>query len=166
MRLFADQAELRFWVPGEPIPQPRPRARAVKRWSDKHRRMVWTAVLYEAERGHPIFGWKDQVARVAKRHRPPEPITGPVELVVDVYLPRPLKHYIGGKPQRGVKPTAPDFAAERGVGDGDNFQKAIQDVLEWEDVGILANDCQVVSWGGVKRYRSRPGAMVTLRRIG
>jgi Holliday junction resolvase RusA-like endonuclease len=139
-----------FHVEGEPVPQPRPKARAM-RIDGK-----WTARVYNPS---DADSWKITVNDAARRHLPREPITDPVAVVVIAWLPRPLAHYGTGRNASLLKPSAPTYCGTKP--DGDNLIKAILDALTtlqvWKDDSLVA-DMRII-----KRYANgRPGADITI----
>ncbi len=143
---------IQFWVSGEPKGQPRPRA-----FFNKHtgRASVFDAGTAES--------WKGAVAIEASKHRPAEPIAGPVRLRINFAMPRPKSHYTAGKPERGLKTGAP----YRHVGkpDADNLAKAVMDALTqcgwfWRD------DCQVAVLTVVKGFgENSTGAHIEIAEV-
>ncbi len=144
-----------FEVRGEPKPQPRPRAFARKT------QFGTIARVYDAGTAE---GWKSQIAEAARPFLPAEPLSGPVSVELDLWLRRPLGHFVAGARERGFKKTAPTFHSS--AGDPDNFAKAILDALTtlrfWHDDGQVAR--LVVT----KRYEDAetgPGALVKVAQL-
>ena len=122
-----------FRVPGDPIGQPR------------HRVGRGRAYLRDDE---PIHAWKQVVRFLGRRHCP-EPIEGPVALLLAFAMPRPLGHYRtkGKKRTSEIKSSAPLFCDQKP--DFDNLEKAIADGLS----GIaFKDDRQVVFSQTMKLY--------------
>jgi len=143
-----------FEVRGEPKPQPRPRA-FVRKTSFGPIARVYDAGTAE--------NWKSLVAEAARPFIPVEPLTGPLSLSVEFWLPRPATHFIASKRERGLKQNAPTFHTSRG--DVDNFSKAVMDALTvlrlWHD------DEQVAELVASKRYEdpvTGPGALIRIER--
>ena len=141
-------------VHGLPKGQPRPRAFARQMGS----RVV--ARVYDAGTAE---AWKSQIADAARSLVPLEPIAGPLVLDVELWMPRPLGHFVASKRERGLKPGAPRFHESKP--DCDNALKPIADALTvirfWHD------DAQVVSMRLVKLYEdpaTGPGALIRIER--
>jgi Holliday junction resolvase RusA-like endonuclease len=111
---------IQFFVAGTPKPQPRPRAFAF----NGHAR------VYDAGTAE---GWKSLIAVAAKECLPAEPITGPVELTVEFYMPRPKSHHTG----KGKIKHAHEDIRHTQKPDTDNLVKAVKDCLStlrmWKD---------------------------------
>ena len=137
-----------FTVEGEPKAQPRPRAFA-RKMGGKFVARVFDAGTAE--------NWKSLIAYAAKPHRPPSPLSGPVRLDATFVFARPKSHYIGNKPERGLRADAPRWHTQKP--DRDNLDKALLDALTqlgcfWHD------DSQVCAGEIVKEYGPTPGARV------
>lgn len=141
---------IEFTVRGTPKPQPRPKARLVKPRRGKPFIQIYT----------PTTGcedWRRAVARAGKLAIP-SPLTGPLEVTITVYLPRPQR-----LDTKRADPGA--VRCDKAVGDSDNFAKAILDALH--DVAFL-NDAQVTDLIVRKRYAAAgcsPGARIWVRPI-
>ena len=135
-----------FFVAGEPKGQPRPRAFARKMGNGKFVARVFDSGTAEA--------WKSQIAAEGSKHRPQTPLGGPVSLRIRFYMPRPKGHFVAGKPERGLRPSAP--VRHIGKPDADNLAKAVMDALKqcgwyWLD------DAQVVILTVAKNYSRNCG---------
>lgn len=140
---------IRFFVAGEPKPQPRPRAFA-RKFGDK-----WQARVYDASTAE---GWKSLIANAAREHVPFPPLQGPVRCQIEFRMPRPKAHFrSGGR----LKPTAPDWHINRG--DRDNLEKAVLDALT--QLGMWDDDSQVCCGEVVKKYDIAPGALITIEAL-
>lgn len=143
-----------FWVSGEPKGQPRPRAFA-RRMGNKFVARVFDAGTAEA--------WKSCIAAEGAKHRPQTPLGGPVSLRIRFFLPRPKGHFIAGKPERGLRPSAP--VRHIGKPDADNLAKAVMDALTqcgwyWLD------DAQVAILAVAKNYAdSGTGAWIEIGEV-
>ena len=86
-----------------------------------------------------------------------EPLTGPLELAVTFYFPRPKSHYGTGKNADRLKPTAPTWCATKP--DTDKLIRAIGDAI----TGIVCrDDSQIVRVTAWKLYGT-PAAEITVR---
>ncbi|HRQ74090.1 MAG TPA: RusA family crossover junction endodeoxyribonuclease [Phycisphaerales bacterium] len=123
-----------FRVRGEPVPEPRPRARVVHTRGGRAIASIYVPATSAA--------WKRAVAAHASlgmSGRDPE--TGPVEVALEFWMPRT-------KPQlRDTAPSGPIPAPERGLGDADNLAKGVLDAMEGV---VFVNDSQVVVMKVVK----------------
>lgn len=105
-----------FSVPGEPVPQPRPR---VTTRGGFGRAYVPTK--------HPVHAYRASLADAA-RDAGAEPHAEPVSVVIDLVFERPKSHYR----KSGVRPDAPALPRS----DLDNCGKAVLDSLNgvaWVD---------------------------------
>jgi Holliday junction resolvase RusA-like endonuclease len=98
--------------------------------------------------------WKTNVAQHAIAvMRTTEPLTGPLHLHIDFYMPRPQYHY--GK--HGVKPTAPCQPTSRP--DLTKLIRGTEDALTgicWHD------DAQIVEQTATKTYGDAAGCEITI----
>jgi len=99
-----------FSVPGDPVPQPRPRVSTAGGFARAY-----------VPKGHPIHAYRQAVA-VAARAAGVRQATGPVSIIIDAVFARPKSHINKG----GVKPTAPALPRP----DVDNLGKAVLDALQ------------------------------------
>ena len=129
---------VRFRVDGVPAPQPRPRIGSIPigRKCPSCGVAPTRPQMREADHGHRIFRWKDNV-RVAWRTVQPEPgwrFGGPVSVAILCVIERPV-----GKPKKGHQRPPGRFIPTVGSvinGDLDNYAKAILDALNghaWQD---------------------------------
>jgi Holliday junction resolvase RusA-like endonuclease len=122
-----------FFVAGTPKPQPRPRAFAF----NGHAR------VYDAGTAE---GWKSLIAVAAKECLPAEPITGPVELSVNFYLPRPKSHYNS----KGILKHQHEDVRHAQKPDADNLVKAVKDCLStlrmWKDDALVWREDVSKTW--------------------
>ncbi len=110
-------------VPGDPVPQPRPRARQTG----------WGTRVYK-DANHPVHAYKDSIALLASQ-KVRELITGPLDIRLTFIMSRPnSKRWVR-------KPMVREWDA-RHNGDWDNLSKAVCDALE----GVAyKNDQQIVA---------------------
>src|SRR5215472_1636773 len=120
---------MKFFAPGIPKGQPRPRAFA-------RGKMVRVDDPGTAE------AWKAMVAMAAKDHIPDTPLRGPVCVNLTFYFPRPKSHY---SKKGGLKENAPGWHTSRP--DKDNCEKAVLDALTtvrfWEDDSQICDGCTI-----------------------
>ena len=142
---------LRFRVLGLPKGQPRPRAFVRKSKDGSAVARVYDAGSAES--------WKTQIAVAARNKIPATPISGPVALEVEFFMPRPKGHFRTGKHAGQLKPAAP--VHHTGKPDIDNAVKAVLDAMTllgfWDDAKLVY---RVVA---SKRYAGpgeRPGAQI------
>lgn len=135
--------EIVLEVPGQPVPQPRPR---VSTFGGRGR--AYTPAK------HPIHVYRQAIELVAKAAG--KKITGPTFLAVDAVFERPPSHWR----KHDLRPDAPQWPRA----DGDNVLKAVADALT--DAGVWPDDDQVVDWSIRKRYASRNEKARTTIHIG
>ena len=119
-------------VPGQPVPQPRPRVSTRGGFG-----RAYTPTK------HPIHVYRQAIKLVAMSSG--KKITGPTALVVDAVFQRPPSHWR----KNDLKPDAPPWPNA----DGDNVLKGVADALT--DAGVWGDDDQVVYWSIRKRYAAR-----------
>jgi Holliday junction resolvase RusA-like endonuclease len=119
-------------VPGQPVPQPRPRVSTRGGFG-----RAYTPTK------HPIHVYRQAIKLVAMASG--KKITGPTALVVDAVFQRPPSHWR----KHDLKPDAPPWPNA----DGDNVLKGVADALT--DAGVWGDDDQVVFWSIRKRYAAR-----------
>lgn len=128
-----------FSVPGDPVPQPRPRV--TTRGGHGH---AYTP------KSHPVHAYRQAVAAAARAAG--AGIHGDaVELVLDFVFARPKSHLR----KNGLAPDAPRWPRK----DIDNLQKAVMDSLNgvaWED------DSQVIRVVASKSYGTEPRTTVRI----
>jgi len=118
-----------FSVPGDPVPQPRPRVSTAGGFARAY-----------VPKDHPIHAYRQAVA-VAASAAGVLQATGPVSIIIDAVFARPKSHMNKG----GVKPNAPALPRP----DVDNLGKAVLDALQ----DVMGDDTNVSrllvekSWG-------------------
>lgn len=145
---------IEFFVEGTPKPQPRVRAYT----RGKH------ASVYNPGTAKP---WQALIAIAATRHKPAEPLTGPVSVPIDFFMPRPRSHYRTGRYAHLLKPNAPvRHTAGRGRygGDRDNLEKVVTDCLT--RLGFWKDDGQVCA-GEVRKFwaDAKPGMRIIIEEL-
>lgn len=108
-----------FTVPGEPVPQPRPRVST---------RGGFARAYVPAK--HPVHAYRAAIAEEAGKAGL-EPTDEPFEVIVDAVFARPKSHMT----KRGVKATAPALPRP----DVDNVAKAVLDALQ----DVMGDDTHV-----------------------
>ena len=128
-----------FSVPGEPVPQPRPRVST---------RGGFARAYVPAK--HPVHAYRAAIANAARAAG--AGVHGePVGVLIDLVWERPKSHLR----KSGVKPDAPQYPRC----DVDNAAKAVLDALNgvaWED------DSQVCSLTVAKRYGTEARTVVQI----
>jgi len=162
---MSERLAIAFFVPGTPVAQPRPRARAylVKDENgaymrDRFGRPVPRAQIYDPGTADC---WQGAVRGAARPYGPPAPFEGPMHVRLEVRLPRPKCHYREGRFFDRLREDAPQWPVQRP--DIDNLVKAILDGLTgimWQDDG------QVCQLEVVKFFSSSPGVVVELEPLG
>ena len=126
-----------FTVPGNPVPQPRPRITTRGKF----------AHAYTPE-SHPVHDYRTQLA-LAARLAGLMPTGEPLDVVIDAVFERPKSHML----KKGVKATAPKLPRP----DVDNVAKAVLDSLQ----DVMGDDTMVArlvvekSWGQEARTTVR-----------
>ena len=128
-------------VPGQPVPQPRPR------FTRRGGGRTYTPT------GHAINGYRQAIELVARAAG--KKFAGATLLDVDAIYERPPSHWR----KHDLKPDAPAWPR----GDGDNVLKAVADALT--DAGVWPDDDQVVDWHIRKRYAARNEKARTIIRV-
>jgi len=124
--------EIVLEVPGQPVPQPRPRVSTRGGFG-----RAYTPTK------HPIHVYRQAIELVARASG--KKITGPTALLVDAVFQRPPSHWR----KHDLRPDAPPWPNA----DGDNVLKGVADALT--DGGVWGDDDQVVFWSIRKRYAAR-----------
>ena len=108
-----------FSVPGDPVPQPRPRVSTAGGFARAY-----------VPKDHPIHAYR-QAVTVAARAAGVLQATGPVSVIIDAVFARPKSHMNKG----GVKPKAPTLPRP----DVDNISKGVLDALK----SVMGDDSNV-----------------------
>ena len=126
-----------FTVPGNPVPQPRPRVSTRGGFARAY-----------VPKSHPVHDYRTQLA-VAARLAGLTPTGEPLDVVIDAVFQRPKSHML----KKGVKATAPKLPRP----DVDNVAKAVLDSLQ----DVMGDDTMVArlvvekSWGQEARTTVR-----------
>ena len=142
---------IKIRVYGELKGQPRPRAFARRMGDGK-----FVARVFESGTAE---GWKSLIAAEAAKHRPAEPISGPVFVNAYFIFPRPKSHYRTGKRANELRADAPEWHTSKP--DRDNLDKALLDALT-QLGGFWRDDCQVCAGVLQKSYGDLPGVMILI----
>ncbi|NTV60600.1 MAG: RusA family crossover junction endodeoxyribonuclease [Chlorobiaceae bacterium] len=109
----------------------------------------------------PSAGDKADFLAMVRRSAPETPFTGPLEVKMTYFFPRPKSHYGTGKNGTILKISAPHFHTSKP--DLDNLEKFILDALNevfWKD------DAQVCRVAKQKVYTDQtPGVMVRIESL-
>lgn len=143
---------VRFFAPGDPKGQPRPRAFVRKMGAQ------FVARVYDAGTAE---GWKGSVALVAREVLSGRSFGGPLAVELTFYFRRPKGH-VNSKGM--LKPAAPRFHTSKP--DADNAAKAVLDALT--QLGAWSDDSQVSDLRVRKEYAapSDPaGALVVISEL-
>lgn len=87
------------------------------------------------------------------------PLVGPLEVVVEFFLPRPGYHFRTGKRANELKDNAPSYVDKKP--DVDKLLRSTLDGLK--EAGVYRDDAQVADTRGIKRYAdAATGARITI----
>jgi crossover junction endodeoxyribonuclease RusA len=138
-----------FWVPGEPVGQPRHRhTKTGRSYSPNPKRK---------DGSRPVGAWKKAVAIHCMPNRPRDPFDCPVKVDINFYFPRIKEHYRTGKHAGELKPNAPVLHTVKP--DKDNAEKLVLDVMT--KAGWWVDDSRVCTGTPTKVYADgQPGAMI------
>ncbi|MGP5263676.1 RusA family crossover junction endodeoxyribonuclease [Glutamicibacter arilaitensis] len=124
-----------FFVAGEPAPQ----------GSKRH---VGNGRMIESSK--KLKPWRDRVTAVAKTRVLDEPLDGHLRLIVNFYMPAPLKSKFGSRPA--------------GTPDLDKLVRAVGDALTQSK--LIKDDARIVSLIAHKHWAlDTPGAEITIERL-
>lgn len=133
-----------FFVPGEPVAQPRPRAMAMRAKFGTRCRcgQCWTARVYDPDKDErdaegritvrSSEPWKQLVTQAGRSKQPPRPLQGTIALGLTFYFHAPQYVLDWGSPLPCLMPRRPDF---------DNLDKAVTDAMT--DAGWWYDDGQI-----------------------
>ena len=146
-----DSSEITFEVPGQPVPQPRPRVSTRGGFARAY-----------TPKGHAIHAYREAIELLARTNGWRQgPTQGPVAVEIDCYFDRPASHLTKSVK---VRPAAPSFP---GRVDVDNLAKAVLDAITTAGT-IWADDDQVLELV-IRKHYARPQAggrtIVTVRRL-
>jgi Holliday junction resolvase RusA-like endonuclease len=128
---------LELEVPGQPVPQPRPRfTRNGKPY-------------YKSD--HPIHAYRHAIGLLALGAQ----LDGALSLTIEFIYSRPASHWRA----HGLRPNAPAWPR----GDGDNLAKGVADALK--KAGTIPDDDNLVRWSFWKRFAARNEQPRTIIRI-
>lgn len=146
-----DATEITFEVPGQPVPQPRPRVSTRGGFARAY-----------TPKGHAVHAYREAIELLARTNGWRQgPAEGPVAVEIDCYLERPASHLTKSVK---VRPAAPAFP---GRVDVDNLAKAVLDAIT--TAGTLWGDDDQVVELVVRKHYAQPAArgrtIVTVRRL-
>lgn len=146
-----EDREITFEVPGQPVPQPRPRVSTRGGFGRAY-----------TPKGHAIHAYREAIRLVAhSRGWASGPTESPVGVEVDCYFQRPLSHLTKSVQVRKAAPKVPPKS------DVDNLAKGILDAIT--DSGAFWRDDDQVVELIVRKAYALPGAegrtIVTVRRL-
>jgi Holliday junction resolvase RusA-like endonuclease len=137
-KLAKTMTPVTFTVPGEPVPQPRPRVSTVGGFA---------RAFVPAK--HPVHGFRTRVARAA-RDAGLARADRPVAVEITAVFGRPRSHYR----KTGVKPSAPLLPRP----DVDNVGKAVLDALQ----DAMGDDTRVARLTVTKAWGAAGSTLVTV----
>ena len=120
-----------FTIPGEPVPQPRPRVSTVGGFARAY-----------VPAKHPIHGYRERVAQAAVNAGIRSYKGGPVVAELEFWFLRPASHL------NKAGQVKPKFVDAIPPGDIDNLEKSVLDGLG----DLIGNDKRVVAVKKSKRY--------------
>lgn len=124
-------------VPGQPVPQPRPRfTRNGKPY-------------YKSD--HPIHAYRQAIGLLSRGHR----FDGALAITIEFIFSRPQSHWRA----HDLSPKAPGWPR----GDGDNLAKGVSDALK--KAGVIPDDDNFVVWSFRKRFAARNEQARTIIRV-
>jgi Holliday junction resolvase RusA-like endonuclease len=140
--------EATFEIPGDPVPQPRPRF-------TRHGRS------YPHDNG--IFAYKALIRAMSAAAGGTEPVDGPFEIELVFVIGRPPSHF---RRDGSLAPKASAYPSRRS-GDWDNLAKGVCDAIT-DSKAIWIDDDQVVDARVRRRYAvdgESPRTVVSVRRL-
>ena len=136
---------IRFFIPGEPQAQ-------------KRHRHTGAGHVYD-----PSAKDKKRFQSASLMHKPPKPLSGPLQVKVYFIFSRPKSHYGTGRNATKLKPSAPTYFTKKP--DTSNLLKFVEDAYNgmfWGD------DSQIVLLTGLKRYvdaDNKPGTIIVIEEV-
>jgi len=111
--------------------------------------------------------WRQDVKLDSRRQYKDVPLTGPVEMEIVFWLPRPKSHFRTGRHAGELKPNAPSHSTSAGQGDIDKLARCTLDGLSAKCGGsVIADDSLVVKLSLEKRYvTATEGVGATIRLV-
>lgn len=128
-----------FEVPGDPVPQPRPRITTRGRHGHAY-----------TPASHPIHAYRAAIAEAAREAGATPTDTAPLTLIVDLVFARPKSHYR----KSGLKTDAPKLPRA----DCSNVLKGLEDALNgvaWVDDAQVGRVVVEKTWGSEGRTTVR-----------
>jgi Holliday junction resolvase RusA-like endonuclease len=148
-------------VYGTPAPQGSKRA-----FATRGKGGIPTGRIAVIESSHDrVKSWRQAVIEAADKAMadyatPAFPLRGALELQMIFYLARPRSHYRTGRNAELLRASAPDYPVK--PPDTSKLARATEDALT--DVGVWADDAQVVRYALLAKYYAlpiaRPGAFI------
>lgn len=127
---------LKFFIPGEPKPQGRPRAMSMGKFTKVY---------------SPTTEWKEAVKfHAAKQRETCDMVDEAMMVTLRFYLTRPKSHWGTGRNAGTVKPSAPEDAVGSRCGDVDNLAKAVLDAMQ--DAKLISDDRFVIGLNILRQY--------------
>jgi Holliday junction resolvase RusA-like endonuclease len=116
------------------------------------------------EMSRAVGPWREAVRAETQLAMPGAPMTGPVNVHIIFYLPRPKNHYRTGRNAHILHAAAPRFP--QGRPDIDKLARAVLDGMTTG--GAWSDDSQVVSLSVHKLYTidgEKPGCVVDMEKL-
>lgn len=166
---------IQFFATGVPAPQGSHQAHAIKKKNPVTGKAEYTGRVAVHQDNKNTDPWRNKVqaAAVVARYQGQRfnartgaivfP-AGPVEVVIEFFMPRPKNHYGTGRNAGKLKPSAPEWCTTKP--DTDKLERAVLDALT--KAGVYGDDGQVAKLGSTKRYapeRGGTGALITVRTL-
>lgn len=134
----ANAKAVSFLVPGDPVPQPRPRVSTRGGFARAY-----------VPKAHAVHGFRRRVAAAARAAGLTQTVS-PVTVSIAATFRRPRSHYR----KAGVKPSAPELPRP----DCDNLAKAVLDALQ----EVMGDDTRVARLTVAKAWGHEGGTTVTI----
>jgi Holliday junction resolvase RusA-like endonuclease len=150
---------LTITVHGRPAPQGSKRAFVIRGGPRKGQ-----AAVIESSHDR-VKSWRAAVVDAASEVKEWPALTGPLEVSMVFYLPRPKGHYRTGRNAHLLRDSAP--IAPAGMPDLSKLARATEDALS--DAAIWADDAQVVEYTRLAKCYADDhhllGAVITIRQV-